>query len=249
MSIPALYRTVLVTGASRGIGAAIVRRLRLEGLDVHAVSRDATALGEICSATGAIAHPGDVTDTSGMATLINTVQPDVLVNNAGQVAALGPLQTLSAEAIDRMIAVDLAAPMHLMRLALPGMIQRGRGHLINIGSTCGTYIFPGTAPYTAAKAGLTAAARVIRHDLVGTGVRVTELSPGRVETGIYREALAGEPDRLRKLYSEVRSVQPADVAEALIAALAMPPEVDVSFLEIVPTDQAPGGHAYAPRKT
>jgi 3-hydroxy acid dehydrogenase / malonic semialdehyde reductase len=249
MTIPPLYRTALVTGASRGIGEAIVRRLRAEGLAVHAVARDAAALSKVCDATGATAHPADVTDLARMAAIIEAVSPDVLVNNAGQMAALGPLHTLAPEAIDRMIAVDLAAPLHLMRLALPAMISRGHGHIVNIGSTSGTYIFPGTAPYAAAKAGLTAAGRVVRHDLVGTGIRLTELSPGRVETTIYREALADDPERMRKLYSEVRSVQPADIAQALVAALAMPPEVDVSFLEIVPTDQAPGGHAYAKRSS
>lgn len=247
MKIPSTYRTALVTGASRGIGAAICRRLASLGLAVHALARDAVALNALCDEIRANAHAVDVTDRARVAAIIEGIDVDVLVNNAGYVAAVAPLQELSAEAVDKMIDVNLLAPLHLIRMVLPGMIRRGRGHVINIGSTSGTYVFPGMAPYASAKAGMSAASRVLRHDLVGTGLRLTELSPGRVKTDIYREALADDPEKLANMYRDVRTVHPDDVASALVCALAMPEHVDVSFLEIVPTDQAPGGYAYAKR--
>jgi len=249
MQLPTLYRSALVTGASRGIGAAICRELAGLGMQVHAVARSADSLRALCEETGAIAHCADVTDLEGMERLLNALDVDVLVNNAGQVAALGPLHDLDAAAIDSMIDVNLRAPLHLMRLVLPGMIRRGRGHIVNIGSTSGTFVFPGTAPYAAAKAGMTAANRVLRHDLAGRNIRVTEISPGRVRTDIYRDALDGEAGKLADMYDKFRTVHPQDIAAAVAAALTMPEQVDISFMEVVPTDQAPGGHAYAPAKS
>ncbi len=245
MHLPTHYRSALVTGASRGIGAAICRELARLGMQVHAVARSADSLRSLCEETGAIAHCADVTDLDGMERLLHTLEVDVLVNNAGQVAALGSIETLDAAAIDSMIDINLRAPLQLMRLVLPGMLYRGHGHIVNIGSTSGTFVFAGTAPYAAAKAGMTAANRVLRHDLVGRNIRVTEISPGRVHTDIYRDALDGDHGKLADMYDKFRTVHPQDIAAAVAAALTMPEQVDVSFMEVVPTDQAPGGHAYA----
>lgn len=245
MHLPTHYRSALVTGASRGIGAAICRELARLGMQVHAVARSADSLRSLCEETGAIAHCADVTDLDGMKRLLHTLEVDVLVNNAGQVAALGSIETLDAAAIDSMIDINLRAPLQLMRLVLPGMLYRGHGHIVNIGSTSGTFVFAGTAPYAAAKAGMTAANRVLRHDLVGRNIRVTEISPGRVHTDIYRDALGGDHGKLADMYDKFRTVHPQDIAAAVAAALTMPEQVDVSFMEVVPTDQAPGGHAYA----
>lgn len=246
-SPPPSYRTALVTGASRGIGAAIVRRLRAMGLEVHALARDEARLNALADETGAIPLVGDVTDP-GTLSKITALPVDVLVNNAGLVAAVAKFHELAPDAIDRMIEVNLRAPLRVIRAVLPGMVERARGHVVNIGSTAGSYVFAGTAPYGAAKAGLSAAGRVIRYDLVGTGVRLTEVSPGRVETDIYLEAFAGDRAALGKLYDKVRSLSPDDVAAAVATAIALPEQVDVSFLEIVPTDQATGGHAIAERR-
>lgn len=237
------YQTVLVTGASRGIGAAICRRLAGMGLQVHALARSLDSLQPLAQETGAIIHAGDVTDTAAMEVLFREIEIDVLVNNAGAVAALGPLESLSAEDIDYMVALNLLAPLQLCRLALKAMVARKRGHIINIGSTTGSFVFPGTVPYAAAKAGMTAANRVMRHDLVGSNVRVTEISPGRVHTDIYRTAVHDEAVRAA-MYESVRSLSSEDIAQAVATALSMPESVDISFMEISPTDQAPGGHRY-----
>lgn len=243
------YRSALVTGASRGIGAAICRQLARLGLEVHAVARTREALASLKDTAGITPHAADVTDQAAMATLLGTLKVDVLVNNAGIVSALGDLDALTAEDIDRMVDVNLRAPLQLIRLALPAMRRQGRGHIINIGSTAGTFVFPGTTTYAATKAGLTAASRVLRHDLVGSNIRVTEVSPGRTHTDIYREALQKDTDKLHSLYHDFRTVAPDDIAAAVVTALTMPEAVDISFMEVVPTDQAPGGHAYAPAKS
>jgi len=244
MSNSTPYQTALVTGASRGIGAAICRQLADMGLQVHAVARTAEGLKKLEAETGVTIHALDVTDTRRLEGLFNELSIDVLVNNAGAVSALGPIHTLDAEQITQMVQLNLLAPLQLCRVALAGMVQRKRGHIINIGSTSGSFVFPGTAPYAAAKAGMTAANRVMRHDLVGSNVRITEISPGRVHTDIYRDAVQDD-SALAAMYEEVRSLAPEDVAKAVMVALTMPENADISFMEITPTDQAPGGYRYA----
>lgn len=240
------YRTALVTGASRGIGAAIVRRLRGLGLAVHALARDAAALAALAAETGCVPLVADVCATEAVLAALDGVAIDVLVNNAGAVPAVAPLHWQGEADIDAAIDLNLRAPLQLMRALLPGMVARGRGHVVNIGSTVAASVFPGTAPYAAAKAGLAMAGRVARYDLAGSNVRLTEIAPGRVETQVYIHAYGGDAARLHEaMYAHHRSLQPEDVAEAVALALALPERADVSVLELQPTDQAPGGHVYA----
>jgi len=242
------YRTALVTGASRGIGAAIARKLRGLGLAVHAVGRDAAKLQALCAETGCIPLVADVTDTEAVLSSLGDAEIDVLVNNAGAVPAVAPLHRQSAAELDAAVDVNLRAPLHLMRGLLPGMVARGRGHVINIGSTAGAAVFAGTGPYAAAKAGLSMAGRVARYDLAGSGVRLTEIVPGRVQTEVYLGAYGGDAARLHdSMYAHHRALQPEDVAEAVATALCLPDHANISVLEVVPTDQAVGGYVYTKR--
>jgi NADP-dependent 3-hydroxy acid dehydrogenase YdfG len=239
------YRVALVTGASRGIGAAVCRRLVALGLEVHALARDAARLGQISAETGATAHAADVTDAAAIERIVGGLSVDVLVSNAGVIPAIGRMHELPAEAIERMLTVNLLAPLMLMRAVLPGMLARKRGHIIGIGSVGGHAVMPGGAPYAASKAGLSMALKVLRHELAGSRVRVSEIAPGRVETEIYLEAFGGDSAALReRLYSRRRSLAPEDVAEVVAAALALPERADIAHLELMPTDQAPGGFAF-----
>ena len=127
------YKTALVTGASSGIGAAVVERLRAEGLQVHALARSAQALGALAERTGCIAHAIDVTDLAAVTRLAQEVEFDVLVNNAG-VDRPGSILKADAEGIDLLVDVNLRAVLHLCRLVVPGMVARDRGHVVNISS-------------------------------------------------------------------------------------------------------------------
>jgi NADP-dependent 3-hydroxy acid dehydrogenase YdfG len=246
--IPAGYRAALVTGASRGIGRAIARRLCALGLVVHALGRDATRLELLRAETGCRVLRADVTDTEAVLRGLDGAEIDILVNNAGHVPALGPLHEQDAAALDAAIDLNLRAPLHLMRALLPGMVARGRGHVINLGSTAGGAVFAGTAPYAAAKAALSMAGRVVRYDLAGSGVRLTEIVPGRVQTEVYLGAYGHDAARLHAaMYERHRALQPEDVAEAVVAALCLPERANVSVLEVVPTDQATGGHVFPER--
>ncbi|WP_137389819.1 SDR family oxidoreductase [Rhodoligotrophos defluvii] len=242
------YRSALVTGASKGIGLAITRKLRALDLEVFGLARDGAALDRLAAELGIRPIVADLEKTDSMLEAVRDLDVDVLVNNAGLITAVKPLQEISPGDVARMIAVNLTAPLQLTQAVLPGMIARGRGHIFNLTTTASRYTLPGSAPYAAAKAGLSHAGTVLRYDLAGTGVRVTEISPGRVETDIYLESFGGDRDKLKSsLYQSHRAVQPEDVAEALAAALTLPERVDLSFIEVVPTDQAFGGFVFPAR--
>lgn len=248
MTAAPLYRTALVTGASRGIGAAIARKLVAGGLTVHGVARSAEGLETLARELGGafIPCPADVTDTDAIMAGLGGAEIDVLVNNAGGLSSVRDLTEQTAEETARTVALNLTAPLQLMRALLPGMTARARGHVFNLTSTAGRSVLPRTATYAAAKAGLSQACHVLRYELAGSGVRVTELAPARVETDFYLESFAGDRATLKqKMYTEQRALAPADLAETLWAALSLPPHVDLSEIVVTSTDQAAGGQTYA----
>ncbi|KRE14484.1 hypothetical protein ASE66_14035 [Bosea sp. Root483D1] len=239
------YRTALVTGASRGIGAAICSRLTGMGLTVYGVARSREALADVVDEFGVVPVVADVRDTDAILAGLAEAEIDVLINNAGMVATVKPLYEQSAQEIAETIAVNLTAPMLLMRALLSGMVARRRGHVVNITTTAARGVLAGTSAYGGAKAGLAHACRSLRYDLAGSNVRVTDLAPGRVETEIYLRAFGGDRERLNEtMYGHVRALQPQDIAATIAAVLSLPQHVDVTEIEISPTDQAVGGHVF-----
>jgi acetyl-CoA carboxylase biotin carboxyl carrier protein len=195
------YRVALVTGASSGIGAATVRRLRAEGLEVHAMARDADRLATLAGETGCVAHALDVRSTAEIARLAGGLEVDVLVNNAGQ-SRQGDILSNTADDVDQLIDVNLRAILHLTRPFVPGMVARNRGHIVTISSIAGHYAFPGgNTVYHATKAGVHSLSQQLRIHLYGSRVRVTEISPARVETEVFARLLgdAEEAHKLRRL--------------------------------------------------
>lgn len=239
------YRSALVTGGSKGIGAAICRRLRERGLTVYAAARSHAALEDLARIIGIIPIVADVRDTTALCAGLAGAEIDILVNNAGGLATVQALHLQTADEIRDTIDLNFTAPLQLIQALLPGMIARKRGHIFNITSTAGHAVFPGTVSYGAAKAGLSHAGSILRYDLAGSNVRITEVSPGRVETEFYLQAFGGDrEDLMQKMYSQQRALAPDDVAAAIAAALAMPQHADLARISIEPTDQATGGHVY-----
>ncbi len=233
------FRSVLVTGASSGIGRATTERLRAAGLNVVALGRNRDALAELADRCGAVPLVADVRDTDTIARAAAGHGIDVLINNAGVLPSRGAFQETSFDDIDQMVEVNLKAPLRLTRSLLPSMIEQKRGHVFFIGSSAGRAPHPGSAAYGATKAGISLFSEALRADLVGTGVRVTEIAPGRVETELYRTALG---DRARdELYRDFAPIRAAEIAELIAAALAMPLHVDVSRIEVFPSSQVPAG--------
>lgn len=234
------YRTALVTGASSGIGAAIVRRLRREGLAVHAVARNGEALARLAAETGCIAHPLDVADLPGLTRLVGSTEFDILVNNAG---VDRPRRLLEAEAddIDLLVDVNLRAVLHLCRLVVPGMVTRDRGHVVNISSIAGAYNFGGNSTYHATKAAVSMLSRQLRIDAFGKRVRVTEICPGRVATDIFAHVHGDTPETRARFLDGYELPAASDIAEAVAFAIAAPIAVNIGHIEITPTLQVPGG--------
>lgn len=234
------YHTALVTGASSGIGAAVVERLCREGIEVHALARNAEALAALAARTGCTPHALDVTDTRGVSKLAAERPFDILVNNAG-VDRPRKLLAASGEDIDLLIDVNIRAVLHLCRLVVPGMVARNRGHIVNVSSIAGHYNFGGNTIYHATKAAVAMLSRQLRIDAMGHHVRVTEICPGRVATDIFAH-VHGDTPEVRESYIEGFELPvAADIADAIAFALAAPRAVNVGLIEIMPTLQVPGG--------
>lgn len=234
------YRTALVTGASSGIGAAVVERLRREGLEVHAVARSAGALQDLAARTGCISHAIDVTDRAALAELAGEVEFDILINNAG---VDRPKKFLEAEEgdIDLLVDVNLRAVLHLCRLIVPGMAARDRGHVVNITSIAGNYNFGGNSTYHATKAGVAMLSNQLRIDTFGKRVRVTEICPGRVATDIFNHVHGDDPSIRERFIDGFELPQACDIADAIAFAIAAPVAVNIGHMEITPTLQVMGG--------
>jgi len=240
------YKTALVTGASAGIGSVVVERLAKQGLEVHAVARDADRLGALARRSGCVPHALDITDTAALTDLVHGLDVDVLVNNAG-VSRTGNILTADEFAIDEQVAVNLRAVLHLVRLIMPGMVARDRGHIVNISSIAGVYNFGGNTIYHATKAAVHTLSRQLRVDGYGRRIRVTEICPGRVETEIFGRLLGDMEAAQREFYDGYESLKPEDIADAIEYALDTPRHVNIGHIEILPTFQVPGGLTFERR--
>ncbi len=236
--------TALVTGASSGIGAATVRALRHAGMDVIAAARRLDRLESLAQETGCEPLELDVRDRASVAALED--RPiDILVNNAGLGRAMGSLMTASIEDIEQTIDTNVTSLIHLTRAVTPGMIERGRGHLVNISSTAAFHA-GATALYGASKGAVHKFTRDLRNELHGTGVRISEINPGRVATEFYDVAI-DEPDkRAAATNTGITVLEPADVAASIVHVVTAPWHVNISQLEIVPQEQIYGGYFFSP---
>jgi NADP-dependent 3-hydroxy acid dehydrogenase YdfG len=240
MSEAPFYKTAVVTGATSGIGKATVLMLRDMGLAVYAVGRARQTLDELADGCGAIPIEADVRDTAAIAEALAGVEVDILVNNAGILSTRAAFHEIDPAEIDAMIDINLKAPMHLTRALLPQMVKRKRGHLIYLGSSGGQAAYPGMGAYGPSKAGLSLFCDNLRCDLLGSSVRVSEIVPGRVQTALYRTAIASDQVNAM-LYDGYRPIQPEHIARVIRNVIELPVFVDVARVEVFPTDQATGG--------
>ncbi|MEE8454956.1 MAG: SDR family oxidoreductase [Limibaculum sp.] len=238
-------RTALVTGASSGIGAAVVRKLAANGWQVHALARRAARLEALAGETGCIPHALDIRDGAALERLMAGLAPDLLVNNAGLGAGITGLATASRDEVARTIDTNVTAVLELTRLTLPGMIARRRGHVVNLGSVAGLYPLV-SAVYGASKGAVRLLSQNLRLELRGTGVRVTEICPGRVTSEFYDAAVPDPAARDRIKTTGIRELSPDDIAEAILYAVSTPAHVNVSTIELQPVEQTFGGAQFDP---
>lgn len=245
------YSTALVTGASTGMGRATVLKLVEHGLVVHAVARDKDRLAALAEETGAIPHALDLADTAEVEAAIGGLDIDILVNNAG-VSRQGNVLSSTREDLDDMVDVNVRAVLQLIRIFLPGMVERDRGHIVNISSIAGLYNFYGHTAYHATKAAVHQISRQIRNDTVGKRIRVTEIAPGRVETEIFGRNLGGTPEAMdeawQTFYEGYESLTTDDIVSTIDFAIAAPRHANLGLIELMPTFQVPGGLTFDRRE-
>jgi NADP-dependent 3-hydroxy acid dehydrogenase YdfG len=238
--------TVLVTGATAGFGEATAERFSRDGARLVVTGRRADrleALAKRLSATGPV-HPLplDVRDRAAVEKAIATLPADfaridVLVNNAGLALGLEPAHRASLDEWERMIDTNNRGLVVMTRQVIPGMVERGRGHVVNLGSVAGTYPYPGGNVYGATKAFVHQFSLNLRADLVGSGVRVTCIEPGMADTEFSLVRL-GDAEKARAVYQGVSPLVAADVADAVHWVVTRPPHVNVNVLEVMCEQQA-----------
>jgi 3-hydroxy acid dehydrogenase/malonic semialdehyde reductase len=242
-------RTVLVTGASAGFGAAIARRFATTGARVIVCARRVDRLAELTAELGPRVHAIDldVRDRAAIERAIGALPSafaaiDVLVNNAGLAMGLEPAQRAALDDWDQMVDTNCKGLLYVTRVVLPGMVARGHGHVINIGSVAGSYPYPGGNVYGATKAFVHQFSLNLRSDLHGTGVRVTCVEPGMAGgTEFSTVRFGGDEDRARAVYAGMEPLSADDVAEAVHWATSVPAHVNVNTIELMSVAQSFAG--------
>jgi 3-hydroxy acid dehydrogenase/malonic semialdehyde reductase len=238
------YKTALVTGASSGIGAACVTALRERGVDVVATARRSERLSALAAETGCRTLQLDVRDTDALYRELGKLEADILINNAGLGRGFSGFLKSSKDDIEEMIDVNVTAAIQAVHAVAQGMAARKRGHIVNIGSIAGLYPI-GFPVYGATKGAIHLFAQHLRIDLKGTGVRLTEICPGRVATEFFDTAIP-DAEKRTTFMSGFSPLRPEDIAAAIVYALDAPWHVNVSTIELTPTEQAPGGAVIQP---
>jgi NADP-dependent 3-hydroxy acid dehydrogenase YdfG len=229
-------RSAVVTGASRGIGLAAARTLANAGARVVMLARSREVIEREARAVGgdAIALTCDVTDRAAVDAASREAldrlgaAPDILVNNAGAFV-LAPVDRMSTDDFEDTLAVNLTAPFHLVRTFLPGMRERGSGHVVTVGSIADRMTFPENGAYAASKFGLRALHEVMRAELRGTGVRATLVSPGPVDTPLWDPV---DPDAKPGFTPRAAMLGADAVADAILFAVTRPSAVNIDELRL-----------------
>lgn len=242
-------RVVFVTGASSGIGAATALAFAAEGARLLLAARRAGKLAEVASAAlakGAAAVHSidlDVRDHRAVQNAIDSLpsewaEIDILVNNAGLSRGLDKLYMGHLQDWEEMIDTNVKGLLYVTRAVVPGMVVRGRGHVINLGSTAGELTYPGGAVYCATKAAERSINEGLRQDVLGTSVRVTTVDPGMVETDFSVVRFRGDHERAAKVYKGIKPLTGEDVADVIVWAASRPAHVNIARVLLTPVQQA-----------
>lgn len=242
-------KIVFITGASSGIGKATAHAFAAEGAKLLLAARREDRLKDevealiAAGATEVQTMTLDVTKRVSVEAFLDAL-PDawkaieVLVNNAGLSRGLDKLYEGKADDWEEMIETNVMGLLYVSRAVVPGMVERGTGHVVNLGSTAGELTYPGGAVYCASKAAERSINDGLRQDLLGTAVRVTTVDPGMVETAFSEVRFHGDKERAAKVYQGVTPLTPEDVADAIVWAVTRPAHVNIARILLTPVDQA-----------
>ena len=242
-------KIVFVTGASAGIGAATALAFAEQGAKLLLAARRAGRLAEMASKAKERGAPAvhsidlDVRDRRAVQNAIDGLPSEwadieILVNNAGLSRGLDKLYMGKIEDWEEMIDTNVKGLLYVTRAVVPGMVVRGRGHVINLGSTAGEMTYPNGAVYCASKAAERAINDGLRQDVLGTPIRVTSVDPGMVETDFSLVRFHGDTERASKGYKGVKPLTAEDVAEVIVWAAMRPAHVNIARVLMTPVQQA-----------
>jgi NADP-dependent 3-hydroxy acid dehydrogenase YdfG len=245
MSTPS-QPVAVVTGASSGIGAATARTLAAAGFSVVLGARRIDRVREVAESIGETARAAelDVTDTDTVAAFAAGLdRVDVLVNNAGGAKGLTPVAEADEEQWRWMYDANVLGTMRVTRALLPALQAAAAGHIINIGSVAGVETYEGGGGYTAVKHALRAVTDTLRLELLGTGVRVTEVAPGLVDTEFSLVRL-GSQEKADAVYAGMTPLTAEDCADTITFIATRPAHVNLAYVRLTPTDQATSKAVY-----
>lgn len=242
-------KIVFITGASSGIGKATAHAFAAEGAKLLLAARREDRLKDevealiAAGATEVQTMTLDVTKRVSVEVFLDALPAawkaiEVLVNNAGLSRGLDKLYEGKADDWEEMIETNVMGLLYVSRAVVPGMVERGTGHVVNLGSTAGELTYPGGAVYCASKAAVRSINDGLRQDLLGTAVRVTTVDPGMVETAFSEVRFHGDKERAAKVYQGVTPLTPEDVADAIVWAVTRPAHVNIARILLTPVDQA-----------
>jgi NADP-dependent 3-hydroxy acid dehydrogenase YdfG len=232
-------RTAVVTGASSGIGEATVRSLAAAGFEVVAAARRLDRLEALAKEVGGRAIQLDVTDPDSVAALAEEVpEVNVLVNNAGGAHGLEPIAEADEEKWRTMYETNVMGVMRMTKALLPALEASGDGFVVVVGSVAGAEPYRGGAGYNAAKFAANALTQVLRMEMLGKPVRVSEVAPGLVETEFSVVRFEGDQEKADAVYAGMKPLVAEDVADAIAFVVTRPPHVDIDYVSIKPTAQA-----------
>jgi 3-hydroxy acid dehydrogenase/malonic semialdehyde reductase len=238
-------KTALITGATSGFGAAAARKFSQQGHRVILTGRREDRLDELAVELGehACGLTLDVRDREQVFGLLERLPAafqniDVLVNNAGLALGLGGAHEADVDHWDTMVDTNIKGLMYLCRAVLPGMSERGGGHVVNLGSVAASWPYPGGNTYGGTKAFVQQFSRNLRTDLLGKNIRVTNIEPGMCETEFSLVRFEGDEEKASQVYAGMKPLSAEDIAEIVYWTTALPPHINVNQLEVMPVAQA-----------
>jgi 3-hydroxy acid dehydrogenase / malonic semialdehyde reductase len=244
-----MNQTVFITGASAGFGAAAARLFAGQGDRLVLAARRLAPLEQLRDELQGQAEIQllqlDVSDRGAVEAAVSSLsgafgEVDVLLNNAGLALGLEPAYQVNLDDWETMIDTNIKGLTYCTRFILPGMVERRRGHVINIGSTAGSWPYPGGNVYGGTKAFVEQFSRNLRTDLVGSGVRVTCIKPGMAETEFSKVRFKGDEAAASKVYAGVDPLTAEDVAGIILWVSQQPDHVNINSLEVMPVNQSWG---------
>ncbi len=249
-------RTILITGATSGFGAACAGRFAKDGEKLVLVARRTGRLEKIKSELQSKSQVHivglDVRSREDVERTLGNLPEgfsdvDVLINNAGLALGLAPAHEAEMDDWDVMVDTNIKGLMYCTRVLLPSMVERNRGHIVNLGSTAGDWPYPGGNVYGASKAFVKQFSRNLRADLIGKNIRVTNIEPGMAETEFSEVRFKGDKEQAAGVYADTQPLTAEDVAEIVRWVVNLPPRVNINRMEIMPTAQSWGPLAVSRR--